>query len=109
MEKSDGRLSVFSMGKWSRVSSRSSTSPICRYIYHGGTRKLTLVSREERWASDGIQVGGIDSSRGVVGTWFDKDFDVHGPAGPTAFWKVCDSTTDNKTEFDGEEEEFGLY
>lgn len=99
MGKSGGRLSVFSMGKWSIFSSYSSDR----------IPKLTHVSREERWASDGIQVGGIDSSRGVVGTWFDKDFDVHGPAGPTAFWKVCDSTTDNKTEFDSEEEEFGLY
>jgi hypothetical protein len=26
----------------------------------------------------------------VIGTWFDKDYDPNGPAGPTAFWKVCD-------------------
>ena len=45
-------------------------------------------SGEERWRSDGVQVGGLRARRGVVGTWFDKDFDAHGPAGPTAFWKV---------------------
>jgi len=31
-------------------------------IFHG----------EERWRSEGIQVGGAKSARGVVGTWFDK-------------------------------------
>jgi hypothetical protein len=31
-------------------------------IFHG----------EERWKSEGIQIGGIRSARGVVGTWFDK-------------------------------------
>jgi hypothetical protein len=51
---------------------------------------LTCDSGEERWRSDGIQVGGVRSKRGVIGTWFDKDFDPHGPAGPTAFWKVGD-------------------
>jgi hypothetical protein len=52
---------------------------------------------EERWRSEGIQVGGIRSARGVLGHWFDKyaslnilhmnaahmfshrDYDVHGP------------------------------
>lgn len=45
---------------------------------------------EERWRSEGIQVGGPQSARGVLGFWFDKDFDEHGPAGPTAFWKSHD-------------------
>ena len=49
--------------------------------------ELTYDS-EERWRSEGIQIGGIGTRRGVLGTWFDKDFDPHGPAGPTAFWKV---------------------
>ncbi|KAL8745261.1 MAG: hypothetical protein Q9190_002591 [Brigantiaea leucoxantha] len=43
---------------------------------------------EERWRSEGVQVGGVGSARGVIGTWFDKDYDQHGPAGPTAHWKV---------------------
>ena len=28
--------------------------------------------REERWKSEGIQIGGVRSSRGVLGHWFDK-------------------------------------
>lgn len=51
---------------------------------------LTCDSGEERWRSEGVQVGGLRSMRGVVGTWFDKDYEPHGPAGPTAFWKICD-------------------
>ena len=27
---------------------------------------------EERWKSEGIQIGGPRSARGVLGTWFDK-------------------------------------
>lgn len=30
------------------------------------------------------------AARGVVGTWFDADFDPFGPCGPTAFWKLGD-------------------
>ncbi|KAI1821527.1 hypothetical protein F4861DRAFT_518447 [Xylaria intraflava] len=44
----------------------------------------------ERWRSESIQVGGVKSARGVVGHWFDKDFDPRGPAGPTVFWKLSD-------------------
>ncbi|KAF2840106.1 hypothetical protein M501DRAFT_1002387 [Patellaria atrata CBS 101060] len=49
-------------------------------IFHG----------EERWRSEGVQIGGLRSARGVLGTWFDKDYDDHGPAGPTSFWKISD-------------------
>jgi hypothetical protein len=60
-------------------------------------------SGEERWRSDGIQVGGVRSQRGVIGTWFDKDFDAQGPAGPTAFWKISDN---NLLDDDGDDELF---
>lgn len=63
---------------------------------------LTCDSGDERWRSDGIQVGGVRSRRGVIGTWFDKDFDPHGPAGPTAFWKVSDTHLDSDDEEDDE-------
>ena len=33
---------------------------------------------------------------GILGNWFDKDYDVHGPAGPTAFWKVSDDIVEEK-------------
>jgi hypothetical protein len=69
---------------------------------------LTYDSGEERWRSDGIQVGGLRARRGVVGTWFDKEFDVHGPAGPTAFWKIAerdpDWETDDESDSDGSNE-----
>ena len=52
---------------------------------------ISIFHGEERWRSEGVQVGGVRSARGVVGNWFDKDFDPHGPAGPTAFWKASDS------------------
>lgn len=57
-------------------------------IYHG----------EERWRSEGVQIGGIRSGRGVLGTWFDKDYDRHGPAGPTGFWKLRDEIEVDKIQ-----------
>ncbi|CZR51789.1 uncharacterized protein PAC_01666 [Phialocephala subalpina] len=60
-------------------------------------KTVSVYAGEERWASEGIQVGGIRSARGVLGHWFDKDHDIHGPAGPTAFWKSSD-------EFESENE-----
>jgi hypothetical protein len=57
-------------------------------IYHG----------EERWRSEGVQIGGIRSARGVLGTWFDKDYDRHGPAGPTGFWKLTDDIEVDKVQ-----------
>jgi hypothetical protein len=30
------------------------------------------VGSEERWRSEGIQIGGRNSARGVFGNWFDK-------------------------------------
>ncbi|EPE26597.1 F-box [Glarea lozoyensis ATCC 20868] len=50
---------------------------------------ISVYNGEERWKSEGIQIGGIRSARGVLGHWFDRDMDnQQGPAGPTAFWKV---------------------
>ncbi|KAL8653944.1 MAG: hypothetical protein Q9226_003634 [Calogaya cf. arnoldii] len=49
---------------------------------------LSVFHGEERWRSEGIQLGGVQAARGILGYWFDKDFDDYGPAGPTAFWKV---------------------
>ncbi|KAF2969519.1 hypothetical protein GQX73_g4067 [Xylaria multiplex] len=49
----------------------------------------------ERWRSESIQVGGVRSAKGVLGHWFDKDFDPRGPAGPTAFWKVSENRSRN--------------
>jgi hypothetical protein len=40
---------------------------------------------------------------------FDKDFDPHGPAGPTAFWKICDRTVGDDDVSDSEEEHVGHW
>jgi hypothetical protein len=33
---------------------------------------LTCDSGEERWRSEGIQVGGLRANRGVIGTWVSR-------------------------------------
>ncbi|KAM3424492.1 hypothetical protein BST61_g6497 [Cercospora zeina] len=58
---------------------------------------FSIFHGEERWRSEGIQVGGLKSARGVLGNWFDKDYDMHGPAGPTAFWKESDELDEEKS------------
>ena len=124
---------------------------------HGAIHWTTfsIFHGEERWRSEGVQIGGIKSARGnylypitahshsrafplpriptpahshsrafplpriptpahshsraspsfhlvvtqetgILGNWFDKDYDVHGPAGPTAFWKVSDDVIEEK-------------
>lgn len=55
---------------------------------------FSVFQGEERWRSEGIQVGGVQTARGIIGFWFDKDFDAYGPAGPTAFWKVSNDPDD---------------
>jgi len=57
---------------------------------------LSIFQGEPRWRSEGIQIGGVRSRRGVIGTWFDHLYDAEGPAGPTAFWKISDSITEGK-------------
>ncbi|CZT24157.1 uncharacterized protein RCC_09874 [Ramularia collo-cygni] len=57
---------------------------------------FSIFHGEERWRSEGVQVGGVGSARGILGNWFDKDFDDHGPAGPTAFWKESDELGEDK-------------
>jgi hypothetical protein len=78
---------------------------------------FSIFHGEERWRSEGVQVGGLRSKRGVLGNWFDKyvdsfeqmfrelllmwslccrDYDMHGPAGPTAFWKESDELEEEK-------------
>ncbi|CAD6587985.1 MAG: hypothetical protein ASARMPREDX12_003069 [Alectoria sarmentosa] len=57
---------------------------------------FSVFQGEERWRSEGIQIGGVQSARGVLGFWFDKNFDEHGPAGPTAFWKSYDGREGKK-------------
>ncbi|GAM86505.1 hypothetical protein ANO11243_045190 [Dothideomycetidae sp. 11243] len=82
-----------------------------RMTRHGDVRWTTwsIFHGEERWRSEGVQIGGPKSRRGVLGNWFDKfvsyfskasirrltqscrDYNHYGPAGPTAFWKVSNN------------------
>ncbi|KIX07303.1 uncharacterized protein Z518_01956 [Rhinocladiella mackenziei CBS 650.93] len=57
---------------------------------------FSIFHGEERWRSEGVQIGGLRSARGILGNWFDKDYDEHGPAGPTAFWKISDDIVAEK-------------
>ncbi|KAI1102171.1 hypothetical protein F4804DRAFT_343440 [Jackrogersella minutella] len=56
---------------------------------------FSVFSGVERWRSESVQIGGVKSAKGVLGNWFDKDFDPRGPAGPTAFWKVSDKVMES--------------
>ncbi|KAI5866779.1 hypothetical protein GGS23DRAFT_552043 [Durotheca rogersii] len=56
---------------------------------------FSVFSGVERWRSENVQVGGVRSAKGVLGNWFDKDYDPRGPVGPTAFWKVSDKVTES--------------
>ncbi|KAI0132050.1 hypothetical protein BJ170DRAFT_229096 [Xylariales sp. AK1849] len=58
----------------------------------------SVFNGQERWRSESVQVGGVKSAKGVLGNWFDKDFDPRGPAGPTAFWKISDRVTHGSNE-----------
>ncbi|KAH8889666.1 hypothetical protein GQ53DRAFT_187850 [Thozetella sp. PMI_491] len=51
---------------------------------------FSIFGGVERWRSESIQVGGPKSAKGVIGNWFEKDYDPQGPCGPTAFWKISD-------------------
>lgn len=79
---------------------------------------MSVFNGQERWRSEGVQVGGRKSARGVVGNWFDmsvktplifnlltdvryRDYDIHGPAGPTVFWKAVDSQNPRQALLDG--------
>ncbi|KAL8798647.1 MAG: hypothetical protein Q9182_006494 [Xanthomendoza sp. 2 TL-2023] len=86
-------------------SSHSALSPVGFHAHSKirGTVRLTpegevrwtmfpVFHGEERWRSEGIQLGGVQAARGVLGFWFDEDFDEYGPAGPMAIWKVSNDT-----------------
>ncbi|KAF9881950.1 F-box domain-containing protein [Colletotrichum karsti] len=57
---------------------------------------FSIFSGHARWRSEGIQIGGVRSARGVVGHWFDTDYDPHGPCGPSAYFKVSDRAPNPK-------------
>ncbi|KAK8028941.1 hypothetical protein PG991_005997 [Apiospora marii] len=54
---------------------------------------FSIFNGQERWRSESVQLGGVKSAKGVLGNWFDKDFDPRGPTGPTAFWKISERSS----------------
>ncbi|OAA68411.1 f-box domain protein, cyclin-like protein [Niveomyces insectorum RCEF 264] len=54
---------------------------------------MSLFGGQPRWRSESVQIGGLRSGRGVIGNWFDTNFDPQGPCGPTAFWKLHEKKT----------------
>ncbi|KAK3900135.1 hypothetical protein C8A05DRAFT_17516 [Staphylotrichum tortipilum] len=78
-------------GAWDE-SADSEVKGTVRVTKEGEVRwsSVSVFGGEERWGSEGVQVGGVRAARGVVGSWFDKDFNPEGPCGPTAFWKISD-------------------
>ncbi|TAQ89831.1 hypothetical protein B7494_g1845 [Chlorociboria aeruginascens] len=84
-----------------------------RYTKEGEVRWTTysIIQGVEQWKSESIQIGGINSGRGALGNWFDKDMGVQGPVGPTAFWKVSnevdDSDDDGTVEDDDSDDQDG--
>ncbi|KAK1755999.1 hypothetical protein QBC47DRAFT_299537 [Echria macrotheca] len=83
-------------GSWDE-NANSDLRGLVRMTPEGEVRWTTysIFDGEEKWKSEGIQLGGIRSARGVVGNWFDRDYDPHGPCGPTAFWKASDRSPEN--------------
>ncbi|KAJ9149030.1 F-box domain-containing protein [Pleurostoma richardsiae] len=77
-------------GSWDE-NANSDLRGTARLTREGEVRWTTfsIFGGQERWRSEGIQLGGIRSTT-VVGNWFDKDYDPAGPCGPTAFWKISD-------------------
>ncbi|TDZ65108.1 hypothetical protein CTRI78_v003629 [Colletotrichum trifolii] len=69
-----------------------------RLTKEGEVRWITfsIFSGHPRWRSEGIQIGGVGSARGVAGHWFDTDYDPHGPCGPSAYFKVSDRSPNSK-------------
>ncbi|KAG9037803.1 hypothetical protein FRB95_004090 [Tulasnella sp. JGI-2019a] len=57
-----------------------------------GVIRWNLVSiwdGEERWTSQGVQIGGVGSARGVIGSWSGFEHNPGDPVGPFWFWKIA--------------------
>lgn len=75
------QIHVFEVGH--DVMQPLSESSIDRYTgtvrtTRGGAIRWTsfsIIHGTERWRSEGVQIGGIRSARGILGNWFDKDYD----------------------------------
>ncbi|KAK7682528.1 hypothetical protein QCA50_014328 [Cerrena zonata] len=48
-----------------------------------------IAKKEKEWRSEGVQIGGIGSMAGVLGTWTGADYDPDDPIGGWWRWKVA--------------------
>lgn len=55
-------------------------------------RFASVYNNHLRWSSEGVQVGGIASAAGVVGSWTSVYHEHADPAGPFWLWKVSNPT-----------------
>ena len=80
-----GMLPPFVLGRLHVVEGVSSRCLELTVVPFKGTVRLTkegevrwttfsIFHGEERWRSEGIQIGGVRSARGVMGNWFDRYF-----------------------------------
>ncbi|KIK99923.1 hypothetical protein PAXRUDRAFT_822197 [Paxillus rubicundulus Ve08.2h10] len=63
------------------------------YMAHDGVVHWRFASVHEahmQWRSEGLQIGGIASATGVVGTWIGAHHEHGDPVGPFWLWKVPD-------------------
>ncbi|KAL0944288.1 uncharacterized protein CTRU02_202175 [Colletotrichum truncatum] len=59
---------------------------------------FSIFNGQPRWRSEGIQIGGVGSARGVLGNWFAEDYNRAGPCGPTAYFKVSDRASNPESD-----------
>lgn len=78
----------------------------CRMTKEGQVHWTTysVFGGQDRWRSESVQLGGPKSGRGVIGNWFDANYDPQGPCGPTAFWKVHE-----KSQTEGDDRQFEAF
>ncbi|KAF9506427.1 hypothetical protein BS47DRAFT_433806 [Hydnum rufescens UP504] len=49
---------------------------------------VSTFGGEDRWQSTGVQIGGVGSAMGVMGTWSGFDHHERDPAGPYWLWRI---------------------
>ena len=47
------------------------SQPLTQRLCSPSASIVDFIYSEERWRSEGIQVGGVQAARGVLGYWFD--------------------------------------
>ncbi|KAK7058345.1 hypothetical protein VNI00_001976 [Paramarasmius palmivorus] len=61
--------------------------------------QATLYDGASQWTSQGVQIGGIGSSSGIVGNWTTSLHDQGDPVGPFWLWKVAEHNAPNLADF----------